>query len=115
MISILLIWILTAAALIITSYFVPGFKISGFGSAMLAAVVIGFLNAILRPILLILTLPVNIVTLGLFTFVVNAIILKLAARMLSGFEIDSWGSAIIGAVVLSIVHLVIFTIFPKSS
>jgi putative membrane protein len=113
MLSILLVWILTSVALIITSYVVPGFKISGFGAAMIASVVIGLFNAILRPILLFLTLPINILTLGLFTFVVNAIVLKLAASLLSGFEIDGWGSAIIGAVVLSLVHLVIFSIAPK--
>ena len=96
-----------------TSYLVPGFKIGGFGSAMLASVVIGFLNAVLRPLLLLLTLPVNILTLGLFTFVVNAIVLKLAAGLLSGFDIDGWGSAVIGAVVLSIVHLIIFSLAPK--
>lgn len=112
MISILLIWILTATALMITSYLVPGFKFATFGTAMIASVVIGLLNTVFRPLLILLTLPINIITLGLFTFVVNAIILKTAAALLSGFTIDSWASAIIGAVVLAVVHMIVMTFAP---
>ena len=114
MISILLVWLLTAVALLITSYLVPGFKISGFGTAMVAAVVIGLLNAFLRPILFILTLPINLLTLGLFTFVVNAVVLKMAAALMSGFSINGWGSAIIGAVVLAIVHMLVFSLMTPT-
>ena len=104
-------WLLTAVAFLITSYFVPGFKIDGFGSAMMVAMVVGILNILLRPILLLLTLPINILTLGLFTFVVNAMVLKCAAALMKGFQIDSWGSAIIGAIILSIAHALVFTLF----
>jgi putative membrane protein len=100
--------LLSAVALLLTSYFVPGFRINSFGSAIIAAVVIGLLNWSLRPILFFLTLPINILTMGLFTFVVNAIILKLAAAMLSGLDINSWLSAIFGAVVLAILHMLFF-------
>ena len=107
-------WVLTAAAFLITSRFVPGFKINDFGTAMWVAVVVGVLNILLRPILLLLTLPINILTLGLFTFVVNAIVLKAAAAMTKGFDIDSWGSALIGAVILAIVHGLVFMLMSPS-
>lgn len=79
---------------------------------MLASLLIGFLNMIFRPLLLLLTLPVNILTLGLFTFVVNATVLRLTASMLKGFNIKSWGPAIVGAFILALVNMIIFWIFP---
>lgn len=110
--SLLLVWLLSALGLFITSKIVDGFEVKSFGSAMVASMVVGFLNMILRPLLLLLTLPVNILTLGLFTFVVNAMVLRLAASMLKGFNIKSWGPAIIGAFVLAIVNVIIFWMFP---
>jgi putative membrane protein len=110
--SLLLVWLLSSLGLFITSRLVKGFEVSGFGSAMIASMVVGFLNMILRPLLLLLTLPVNILTLGLFTFVVNAMVLRLAASMLKGFNIKSWGPAIIGAFILAVVNMIIFWIFP---
>jgi putative membrane protein len=112
MLGLILVWILSAAALLLTSKMVKGFEIKDFGSAMIASLMIGFLNMILRPILLLLTLPLNILTLGLFTFVVNAIVLKSAAGILKGFNIKTWGDAIIGAVVLAVVQLLINFILP---
>lgn len=111
MLHILLVWIFAALALLITSRLVKGFEISNFKAAMVASFLIGLLNALLKPILFILTLPINILTLGLFTFVVNAFILRLASGMMSGFKIDKWGSAILGAVVLVIVQLLINMLF----
>jgi putative membrane protein len=105
------IWFLTSLTLLITSYVVPGFQVKGLSGALWASLIIGILNIFLRPILLILTLPVNILTLGLFTFVVNAIVLKIAASMLSGFEINGWLPAIFGAVILAIVQAVLFSFF----
>lgn len=87
-----------------TAYLLPGFRVKGFGNALLAALVIGIANAIIRPVLLLLTLPLNILTLGLFTFVVNAIVLKICARLLSGFDIDGFGNAVLGAIVLAIMN-----------
>ena len=104
-------WLLTSVAFLITSYVVPGFNVSGIGTALWASAIVGLLNLLLRPILLFLTLPVNILTLGLFTFVVNAIVLKLAAGLISGFEITGWLSAIFGAVILAIVHAILFGFF----
>lgn len=104
MLSLLVTWILSALCLYLTAIIVPRFTIHSFPSALWAAVVIGFLNMVLRPILWFLTLPINILTLGLFTFVVNAIILKLAAKLLKGFDIDGWLPAILGAIVLAILQ-----------
>lgn len=108
MMNLLVLWFLTAITFIITAYFVPGFKVDGFTTALFAAAVVGFFNMFLKPILLILTLPINILTLGLFTFVVNAIVLKISAGLISGFSIDSWWSAIFGAVILAIVQSLVF-------
>lgn len=105
MLYILLVWLLSAVALLITSKLVKGFEIRDFKAAMVASLVIGLLNAILRPLLILLTLPINILTLGLFTFVVNAIVLRLAAGMMSSFKIADWMTAIIGAFVLMIVQI----------
>ena len=105
MFYILFIWLLSALALLITSRFVEGFEIKSFKSALTASIVIGLLNAVLRPILLLLTLPINILTLGLFTFVVNAIVLRAAAALMSTFRITDWMSAIIAALVLAIVQI----------
>lgn len=105
-------WVVSAAALLVTSKIMPGFKVSNFGSALVTAVVIGIANAVIWPILIFLTLPINILTLGLFTFVVNGAVLKICAAILKGFDITSWWSAIFGAIVLSVIsallHWVIF-------
>lgn len=107
MLHIILIWILSAIALLITSRLVKGFELRGFKTAMIASFVIGFLNAVIKPVLFILTLPINILTLGLFTFVLNAIVLRIAAGFLSSFEIDGWITAVKAAVILMIVQLLL--------
>ena len=99
----LLHWFVSALALLATAYLVSGFKISGFPSALVAAAVIGLANLIIWPILIFLTLPLNIITLGLFTFVVNGMVLKICAVFIPGFKIESWSAAIFGAIVLSLV------------
>jgi putative membrane protein len=101
----LLHWFVSALALMATAYFVKGFKVENFTSALIAAAVIGFANMIIWPILIVLTLPINILTLGLFTFVVNGAVLKICAAFLKGFSIDSWWSAIIGALLLSLISM----------
>lgn len=111
MIQMLVLWLVSAIVLMITAYIVPGFKIKSFGSAMWASVILGLFNMLLRPILMFLSFPINFLTLGLFTFVVNAIILRITAGLLKGFDIDGWGSAIIGAVVLALVNYAFFLLF----
>jgi putative membrane protein len=112
MLYLLLTWILSALALFLTSKIVSGFQIPDFKSAMLASIVVGFFNMILRPILLLLTLPINFLTLGLFTFVVNAIVLRVAAGLMKNFKITGWLPAILGAIVLAIINVLLFWIFP---
>lgn len=108
MLHMLIVWFVSAVCLLITAYLVPGFKINSFSSALIAVIIIGFFNMFLRPLLLLLSLPINILTLGLFTFVVNAVILKITAGLMSSFEIANWTSAIIGALVLAIVQSLMF-------
>lgn len=105
-------WLITAAALAITAWLVPGIVIQGTGSLLLAAVVIGLLNALVKPILVVLTLPITVLTLGLFYFVLNAVLLWLAAGLTPGFALRGFTSAFIGALVLSFVGLVLHAIVP---
>lgn len=97
----LLYWVASALALALTAWIVPGFRLKNFKSAMIASLVIGLVNICLRWILLFLTLPLTILTLGLFIFVVDAIILRVSAWFLDDFEITNWLSAILGAVILT--------------
>lgn len=101
--GILISWVLNAFALFITAYFIKGFHVEDYTAALLAAVVIGFINAFIRPILLFLTAPLNILSLGLFTFVVNAIVLWMASLVVPGLSIDSVWWALIAAVFLSFI------------
>lgn len=103
-------WLVSGLAVLLTAKIVPGFRVSGFISACIAALVIGLANALLWPVLIILTLPINILTLGLFTFVVNGMVLKICAALLPGFEINSWWSAIFGAIVLSLVGMILHAV-----
>lgn len=102
--GILLRWLVLTAAITIASYLISGIEVSGFFSAFFAAAILGILNAFFRPILLILTLPINILTLGLFTFVINAVLLKMASGVISGFEVHGFWSAVLGALVISVVN-----------
>lgn len=95
-------WIVSAVALAITAAIVPGFKIRGFKGALIASLIIGLANMFVRPILVFLTFPFTILTLGLFLFVVDAIVLRLCAALLDDFDISGWISAILGAVILAI-------------
>jgi putative membrane protein len=98
----LLYWIVSALALGLTAFLTPGFRIRGFGTAMLATFLIAVANYYIRPVLLFLTFPITVLTLGFFIFVVDAIILRLSAAFLGDFEISGWLSAILGAILLSI-------------
>ena len=99
----LLTWLVTAISLIVTANLVPGFAVTSLGAALLAAVVIGLVNAIVKPILVILTLPLTILTLGLFLFVVNAITIWLAGALTPGFSVTGLLPALLGSIVLTLV------------
>ena len=96
-------WLILTFSIIATSYLIDGIQVSGFLSAFFAAAILGVLNAFFRPILLILTLPVNILSLGLFTFVINAIVLMMVSGMISGFEVYGFWSAVLGSFLISLV------------
>jgi putative membrane protein len=100
-------FLVSALALGATSYIVPGFHRGSVSDLLVAALILGVLNAIIRPILILLTLPINLLTLGLFTFVINAGMLKLTDYLVKGFQIDGFIAALIGAVVLSIISALI--------
>ena len=102
---IILRFLLNALSLIIVSQLVPGFTISSTYAALILALVLGLLNALVRPVLLVLTLPVNIVTLGLFTFVINALMILFAATMVKGVSVDGFGTALVAAIILWLISL----------
>ena len=107
MVKLLVKWGLSAVALMFLAYLLPGIVVKSFGSAILAAAVIALLNSIVRPILIVLTLPVTVVTLGLFLLVINALMFWLAGSMLSGFEVSSFWWALAGAIVYSLLSMVV--------
>lgn len=96
-------WLLNGLAIVITAYLLPGVRLSGFGAALIAALVLGLINAFLKPVLLLLTLPLNILTLGLLTFVINALLIMLTSAIVSGFSVDGFWWALLFSLVLSIV------------
>ena len=97
MVKIIVRWVLLAAALLFVAYVLPGVSVASFGSALFAAAVLGLLNALLRPVLVILTLPVTLITLGLFLFVINALMFYFAASLLPGFNVTGFVAALIGS------------------
>jgi putative membrane protein len=100
-------WVLSAAALLFVAYIYTGVEVKSFTAAMIAAFVIGLFNAVLRPILVLLTLPVTVVTLGLFLFVINALMFWAAAGVLDGFHVQGFVAALIGSLIYSLIGLVI--------
>jgi putative membrane protein len=103
--SLLIRWILNALALLAVAYLYPGVHVDGFLAAVVAALVLGLANAVLRPILVILTLPVTILTLGLFLFVINALLFWLVAEVVKGFSVDGFVAALIGSLLYSLLTL----------
>lgn len=107
-------WLLTAAALLAIAYYlVPGIRLSNFGTALLAAAAIGLVNLLARPIVMILTLPVNVLTLGLFTLIINALMFWLAAALVPGFFVADFSAAFWGALGLSVVSWLLQIILPR--
>lgn len=96
-------WLILTAAIMVASYLIQGIEVNGFFSAFFAAAILGVLNVFFRPILLILTLPINILTLGFFTFIINAVLLKMASGVISGFVVHGFWSAVFGGLIISVV------------
>ena len=99
--------LISGAALMFTANLLEGIYVDGWGSVFIAAIILGIVNAVIRPLLLILTLPLNVFTLGLFTFVINGLMLKTVAAVVSGFDIVGILPAIVGAIILSVVSTVL--------
>ena len=100
-------WLLSASALLFVAYVYAGVQVTSFTSAMLAALVIGLLNAVVRPLLVVLTLPVTVVTLGLFLFVINALVFWAAAAVLEGFGVRDFVAALVGSLIYTALGVVI--------
>lgn len=100
-------WLVSAASIYISAYLMEGIHVTGFKATLIAAAVLGIVNTLVKPILLFFTLPLNIATLGLFTFVVNGIAFYLAASLTSGIEIRGMLDAIVGAILISIVNMIL--------
>ena len=107
MVKLIVKWLLSASALLFVAYLYNGVQVTSFTAAMLAALVIGLLNAVVRPILVVLTLPVTVVTLGLFLFVINAAVFWLAAELLDGLQVRNFWAALIGSLLYTVVGIVI--------
>lgn len=101
--KLLLGWAINAGVLLLLPYVLPAVQVSGFGTALLVALVLGLLNAIVRPILVLLTLPITVLTLGLFLFIINGLMFWLVARMLDGFTVTSFWWAVLAALIYSLI------------
>jgi putative membrane protein len=106
--GLLLRWLVNALALFLTAQLLgASFRVTGFTSALAAAAVLGIVNAVIRPVLLVLALPLNLLTLGLFTFVINAAMLLLVSRVIPGLHIEGFVAALLGSVILSFISMVL--------
>ena len=108
--QILIALVLNALALMATAYIVPGFHVADFTTALLAAIVLGVVNTFIKPVLSFVSAPITMVTLGLFAFVINAVVLFIVSAVVPGLKLDGWVPAILGAVVLSVVGTVLSTL-----
>lgn len=109
--NILISLVLNALALLATAYIVPGFRVENFTTAILAAIVLGIVNTFIKPILSLITAPLTLISLGLFSFIVNAVVLFIVSAVVKSVVIDGWIPAILGAIVLSVVSTILTSIF----
>jgi len=96
-------WLFLTVAILVAAHLIEGIEVKGFWSAVFAAAILGVLNAFFRPILILLTLPINLLTLGLFTFVINAVLMMMVSGVVGGFEVHGFWSALLGSLVISLV------------
>lgn len=109
MIGILISWLIVTAAILIAAYILPGLRVKSFGAAIIAAAVLAVLNAFVRPVLVVLTLPITLVTLGLFLFILNALVFWFVGAVVPGFEVKNFWYALLGSLIVSIVSYVAFS------
>lgn len=110
---ILIKWLVTTAAILISAYFLPGVSVRSLGAALVTAFVLGLINAVIRPILLIFTFPLTILTLGLFIFVLNALLVLLTSAIVPGFHVAGFGWALIFSLLFSVVSFILHRIVPR--
>jgi|SRR6218665_396858 len=106
-------WLLLAAALLLVAHLCPGVEVRSFTSALIAALVLGLLNTLLRPVLVLLTLPVTVLSLGLFLFVINALMFWAAANVLAGFTVDGFWTALVGSLIYSLCGMLIDVLIER--
>lgn len=108
-------WIINAAALFAVPYLMHSVDVTSIGAALVAALLLGLVNTLVRPLLLLLTLPVTVLSLGLFIFVINGFMFWLVAKVVEGFHVDSFGSAIVGALLYSVISWALSTLLLKDN
>ncbi|NLA51337.1 MAG: phage holin family protein [Alcaligenaceae bacterium] len=106
-------WIVNAFALVLVSYLLPGVHVAGFGSALIAALVLGLVNTLVRPVLVLLTIPVTIFTLGLFLLVINGLMFWFVGSILRDFQVDGFGWALLGAIIYSVITYAMTSILSR--
>ncbi|HEY9585828.1 MAG TPA: phage holin family protein [Candidatus Paceibacterota bacterium] len=111
MVTLVVKWLINALAIFLVGNFLPGIHVPDYMTALWAALVLSIVNAVIRPILLLVTLPINVITLGLFTFVVNGLMFWFATRFVSGFVIDGFLPAVLGALIVSVIATVLDRLF----
>jgi len=111
--KLLLVWLINAVALIAVAYLMPSVTVSSFGAALVAALVLGLINAVVRPLLVLLTLPVTLLTLGLFIFVLNGLLFWMVGTWLEGFEVGGFWSGVLGAILFSVVSWLLSALVLK--
>jgi putative membrane protein len=102
--GILVRWLLGTLSLLLTAYLVRGIEVAGFFPALMAAALLGILNAFIRPVFILITLPINILTLGLFTWIINSILLMMVSGVIGGFHVDGFWSALWGSLILALIN-----------
>ena len=112
--ELMMVWILNALALLAVTYFVPNIHVANFTTALIAALLIGLVNMLIRPVLVLLTLPITILTLGLFIFVINAAMLSLTARWSSALDVRDFWTSLLASLIISLVAGFLGTLFKKA-
>ena len=111
----LAVWVINALALLLVAYLLKGIHVNGFGSALIAALVLGLVNTLNRPILVILTLPVTLITLGLFIFIINALLFLFVGNLLAGFQVASFGAALLGSILYSVISWLLSSLLLREA
>jgi len=112
MIRLLIVWVLNAIALMAVAYLIPGIVVTSFISALLAAFALGFVNTLIRPLLTLLTLPISILTLGFFYLVLNGLLFWMVGKLLNGFSVDGFWTAVFGGLLYGLISWVLALIIP---